>query len=282
MSPNPLSPDLAGLARLLAGRKLFLLDMDGTLYLGDTLFPFAASFLKAIREFGASYLFLTNNSSKGTDAYVEKLGRLGIPAAPGDFFTSTDAACSYLRAHDRDRLIYALGTESFKAQLRREGFPVVETVEEGVNCLLMGYDTELTYRKLVDASVLLTRGVEYLATNPDWVCPTAFGYVPDCGSIAQALEHATGRLPRFLGKPEPEIALLAMEKAGAKPEETVLVGDRIYTDILCGKRAGAATILVFSGETTPDVCRQSETQPDFAVENAGYIQKAMEYAQRGC
>ena len=279
MSRKPQTPELVGLARLLEGRKLFLLDMDGTLYLGDTLFPFAAGFLQAIRDSGASYLFLTNNSSKGTDAYVEKLTRLGIPASPGDFFTSMDAACSHLRAHYRGRRIYALGTESFKAQLRREGFPVTDRVEEGVDCLLMGYDTELTYQKLVDASVLLGRGVEYLATNPDWVCPTAFGYVPDCGSIAQALEHATGRLPRFLGKPEPEIALLAMEKAGVKPGETVLVGDRIYTDILCGKRAGAATILVFSGETTPEVCRQSATQPDFAVENAGYIQKAMEYAR---
>lgn len=268
--------DMILLREALRGKKLFLLDMDGTLYLGGRLFPRSLDFLRAIRETGADYLFLTNNSSKGRDAYVQKLAGMGIECTEDDFFTSTDAACAYLRAHYRGRMIYALGTESFKSHLRQEGFPITDSLEGDIDCLLMGYDTELTYSKLIDASVLLGRGVLYLATNPDWVCPTEFGYVPDCGSFAQALEHATKRLPHFLGKPEPDIALLAMAKKAAKPEETVLIGDRVYTDIACGKRAGVATVLVFSGETTPDMLRENEVKPDFAVGDIGYISDAMQ------
>lgn len=262
------------LQEALKDKKLYLLDMDGTLYLGSRLFPDTIDFLHEVRRSGAEPIFLTNNSSKGTDAYVQKLTGMGISCSSDDFFTSTDAACAFLRANYKGKLIYALGTESFKNQLKKEGFPITDKLEEGIDLLLMAYDTELVYQKLVDASILLNRGVEYLATNPDWVCPTEFGYVPDCGSFAQALEHATGRLPRFLGKPEPEIALLAMQKKGIKPEDTVLIGDRIYTDIVCGKRAGVMSILVFS-ETTPDIMKQSETQPDFAVDGIQTILEAL-------
>ena len=263
------------LNKMLANKKLFLLDMDGTLYLGSRLFEDSLAFLSAIRDRGGRYLFLTNNSSKGTRAYVDKLSKLGIPADGGDFFTSVDAATAYLRARAPFNLIYALGTRSFVAQLKQEGFPVTERMDQGIDCLLMGYDTELTYQKLVDATRLLNRGVHYLATNPDWVCPTEFGYVPDCGSIAQALEHATGRLPLFLGKPRPEIALLALEKAGVGADETVLIGDRIYTDIACARNAHISSILVFSGETTREIWEKSDIKPDFAVDGVGDILRAM-------
>lgn len=259
----------------LRNKRLYLLDMDGTLYLGSRLFPCTLPFLEAVRSSGARYLFLTNNSSRGTDSYVKKLQDMGIAACAEDFFTSTDTACAYLRAHYRGRKIYVLGTASFKNHLKGAGFPITDRLEDDIDCLLMGYDTELTYQKLVDASILLGRNVTYLATNPDWVCPTAFGYVPDCGSMAQALEHATGRLPVFLGKPQPEIALLAMEKAGVTPEETVLVGDRIYTDIACGKNAGVASILVLSGETTREIMQASKVQPDFVLEDVGDITAAL-------
>ena len=267
--------DNDSLRAALRGKKLFLLDMDGTLYLGGRLFPRSLDFLRAIRESGADYLFLTNNSSRGRDAYVRKLSGMGVLCTEDDFFTSTDTACAYLRAHYRGKLIYALGTGSFKAQLIKEGFPVTDRLEDGIDCLLMGYDTELTYQKLIDASILLGQGVEYLATNPDWVCPTEFGSVPDCGSIAQALEHAAGRLPHFLGKPEPDIALLAMGMKGAKPRETLIIGDRIYTDVACGRRAGITSILVFSGETDRFMLEKSGIKPDFAVGGIGDILDAM-------
>ena len=244
-------------------KKLFLLDMDGTLYLDDNLFPHCLDFLEAIRAQGARYLFLTNNSSKSVDKYVEKLGRLGIAATPEDFFTSTDAACAYLRAHYHGHKLYALGTASFRRQLIDAGFPVTDHLEDGIDCLLLGFDTELTFRKLEDACILLGRGVEYLATNPDWVCPTAYGYVPDCGSVSQLLFNATKRKPYFIGKPEPAIALLAARKAGCQPQDAVVIGDRIYTDIACGVNAGMDTVLVFSGETTPEDLSQSDVKPTF-------------------
>ena len=257
-------------------KKLFLLDMDGTLYLGDRVFDHCLDFLRAIRRQGGRYLYLTNNSSKSVDKYVEKMERLHIPAAAEDFFTSTDAACAYLREHYHGRKIYALGTASFRQQLQGAGFPVTDRLEDDVDCLLMGFDTELTFQKLEDACILLGRGVEYLATNPDWVCPTEYGYVPDCGSISQILCNATGRKPFFIGKPEPAIARLAMEKLGCPPADTVLIGDRISTDIACGVNAGIDTVLVFSGETTRQDWAKSEIKPTYTCQDIGEIYQMLQ------
>lgn len=248
-------------------KKLFLLDMDGTLYLGDRLFPDTLAFLKEIRGRGADYLFLTNNSSRGTADYIRKLTGLGIPCQAEDFFTSTHAAIHYLSKNHPDALVYALGTASFKDQLHKADIRVTDRLMSGIDCLLMGYDTELTYQKLVDACHLINQGLPYLATNPDWVCPTATGYLPDCGAMAQMLEHATGRLPHVLGKPRPDIALLALEQKGCRPEEAVLIGDRVYTDIACARAAGLSGVLVLSGETKREALADSHIQPDFVCDS---------------
>ena len=238
----------------LKDKKLFLLDMDGTIYLDDSLFDGTIEFLQHINDIGGRYLFLTNNSSKGVDTYVEKLNKLGIKAEARDFLTSVDATAAFLKerygADYGSRKIYILGTESFRKQMMDEGFKVTTDADEDVETLLIGFDRELTFKKVEDASILLTRDIEYFATNPDWVCPTEFGSVPDCGSMCQMLEHATGRLPHFIGKPQPEMALMAMVKTGYKAEETILVGDRLYTDIACGVNAGIDTCFVLSGEGT--------------------------------
>ncbi len=252
-------------------KKLFLLDMDGTLYLDDDVFDHCLDFLSAIRQRGGRYLYLTNNSSKSVDKYVEKMTRIGIPAEADDFFTSTDAAIVYLRENWRGQKIYALGTRSFRQQLSQAGFPITDHLEDDIDCLLMGFDTELTFQKLEDACILLGRGVTYLATNPDWVCPTAYGYVPDCGSVSQMLFNATKRRPYFIGKPEPAIAHLAIRKAGCSPEDAVLIGDRIYTDIACGVNAGISTVLVFSGETTREDWEKSDVKPQFTCDSIADI-----------
>ncbi|MCI9120357.1 MAG: HAD-IIA family hydrolase [Oscillibacter sp.] len=256
-------------------KRLFLLDMDGTLYLGDRLFQGAGEFLERIRQLGGRYLFVTNNSSRGVRAYVERLRRLGLPAAEEDFLTSVDAAVWYLRANGFEKaLIYASGTASFRDQLRQAGFRVTERREPGISVLLQGFDTELTFRKLEDACILLgDAGVIFLATNPDWVCPTEWGAVPDCGSVCEMLYRAAGRRPRFLGKPEPDMALLAMERWGCGPEETVLIGDRIYTDIACGVRAGIDTAFVLSGEGVPEDIQRYGVQP---AETCRDIQEILE------
>ena len=233
-------------------KKLFLLDMDGTIYLGDTLFDGTKDFLRAVRERGGKYLFVTNNSSRSVTAYVDRLRGMGIDATADDFLTSVDALIADLHTRPLPRLCYAFGTASFRQQLGEAGIPVTDRLEEGVDCLLVGFDTELTFQKLEDACILLGRGVDFVATNPDWVCPTSYGSVPDCGSVCEMLFRATGRRPKFIGKPEPEMALLSMERWGFSPEETVLIGDRIYTDIACGVNAGIDTAFVLSGEGVPE------------------------------
>ena len=252
-------------------KKLFLLDMDGTLYLDDDLFECTIPFLTAIKENGGRYLFLTNNSSKSVKVYIEKLAKLGIPATEEDFFTSTMATCVYLREHYHGKKIYASGTAAFRQELAEAGFPVTDRLEDDVDCLLMGNDSELTFQKLEDACILLGRDVTYLATNPDWVCPTAYGYVPDCGSVCEMLWRATGKRPYFIGKPEPAMAQLAMQKCGVAPEDAVMIGDRIYTDIACGVNADIDTVLVFSGETTREDWQKSDIRPTYTAENINEI-----------
>lgn len=246
----------------LARKKLFLLDLDGTLYLEESLLPGAAEFLAWVRERGGAYRFLTNNSSRGAEAGQEKMRRLGIPAERRDFLTAVEATLHYLWTADRmGEVFYVVGTASFRAQLAAAGVLLRETPAEEVTALLVGYDTELTYQKVEDACRLLARGVDFLATNPDWVCPTLFGFLPDCGAICEMIGRAAGRKPLFLGKPHPAMIRLALEETGYAPEETLMVGDRLYTDIACGVNAGVDTALVLTGEAAAADAAVSDTPP---------------------
>lgn len=246
----------------LKNKRLFLLDMDGTIYLGNDLFDGTLDFLEYVKKIGGRYIFLTNNSSKSVDKYIEKLASLGIDADVNDFFTSTNATIMYFEKHPYKK-IYALGTQSFKDQLKIAGLNITDRLEDDIDCLCMGFDTELTFQKLEDACILLGRDIDYIATNPDWVCPTSYGYVPDCGSVSEMLYNATKRRPYFIGKPRPDIALLAMNKTGYSANETAIIGDRLYTDIACGVNAGISTIFVLSGEGTMDDVINGETKPEY-------------------
>ena len=250
----------------LKDKRLFLLDMDGTIYLDNDLFDGTVDFLEYVKKIGGKYMFLTNNSSKSVDKYVEKLASLGIFSTPDDFFTSTNATVVFLKKKNYKK-IYAFGTKSFVEQLCDAGLPVTTTRDEDVDCLCMGFDTELTFSKLEDACILLGKGVDYIATNPDWVCPTWYGFVPDCGSVSQMLYNATKRMPQFIGKPQPEMIYLAMEKSGYSKEETVIFGDRLYTDIASGVNAGISSVFVLSGEGTRKDLEESDVKPEFVFEN---------------
>lgn len=251
----------------LKDKRLFLLDMDGTIYLDDDLFDGTLDFLAHVKSVGGRYLFVTNNSSKSVSAYVEKLRKIGIDATEDDFLTSTDATILYIKDKYPGRKFYSFGTESFTRQLRESGIDVACDIEDGIFGIVMGNDNELTFKKLEDACKLLLSDIVYIATNPDWVCPTAFGYVPDCGSVAEMLFRATGKRPRFIGKPEPEMLLLAMEKYGYKKDEAVMVGDRLYTDIASGYNAGIDTVFVLSGEGTIDDLKGAKTPPTYVLKN---------------
>ena len=160
-----------------------------------------------------------------------------------------------------------MGTGSFVKQLREAGIDVVTDIEDGIFGLVISNDQELTFKKLEDASKLLLGDIEYIATNPDWVCPTAFGYVPDCGSFAEMLFRATGKKPHFIGKPRPEMLTLAMEKFGYSKDESVMIGDRVYTDIASGYNAGIDTIFVLSGEGTTTDAENTDTRPTYIFKN---------------
>ena len=258
----------------LKDKKLFLLDMDGTIYLDNDLFDGTTDFLEYVKQSGGRYIFMTNNSSKSVDKYIEKLKNLGIAANEDEFLTSTDATVLYLKKKNY-RKIYAFGTTSFKEQLKKHNLPIIDKLEDDIDCLCMGFDTELTFQKLEDACILLNRGIDYIATNPDWVCPTWYGFVPDCGSVAQMLFNATKRKPKFIGKPESEMPLLAMEKFGVSKSETVVIGDRLYTDIACGVNAGINSIFVLSGEGTEEDLKSSDTKPTYVHKNIREILNAI-------
>ena len=255
--------------KVLCNKKFFLLDMDGTIYLDDTLFDGTLTFLDEVKKKGGRYLFVTNNSSKSTEAYVNKLQRIGIAATSEDFLTSTDATILYLKKNYPNNKFYAMGTKTFVKQLRESGIDVVESLEDGITGIVISNDQELTFPKLDIVSRLLTehKNIAYVATNPDWVCPTGYGYVPDCGAFAEMLWRATGKRPYFVGKPRPEMLLLAMERFGYTKEETVMIGDRVYTDIASGYHAGVDTVFVLSGEGTMEDANESETPPTFIMEN---------------
>ena len=269
----------------LKDKKLFLLDMDGTLYLSDTLFDGTPDFLAYVKRTGGRAIFMTNNSSRGLEGYIRRMEGFGIPCGPEDFVTSVDATIRYLKKnYDAGTRYYVCGTESLKQQLRAAGLVVAK--EPGgdpgsdpgdlADAVLLGYDTELTYRKLEVCCILLSRGADYIATHPDLVCPVWYGSAPDCGSVIQMLKTATGREPLVIGKPKPAMAEIAMERTGFSAEETVVIGDRLYTDIACGVNAGVDTIFVLSGEGTLEDIDRYGIQPTYIFNGIRDVLNALE------
>ena len=255
--------------------NLFLFDMDGTLYLGDRLYDFTKELLATIKAQGKRYLFMTNNSSKSVEDYVKKLAKLGIEATKEDFITSSQATAIYLKENCPNDRLYVCGTMSLKAELESNGFEITENLDE-VDCIVIGNDTELTFKKLDDVSRLLsTREIKYIATNPDYVCPTEYGSIPDCGSFCDMLYNATKKRPIFIGKPEPAMPLIAMEMTGYTKNETAVIGDRIYTDIKSGLNAEIKNILVLSGETTLEILENSADKPDLVLDSGKEILEAL-------
>lgn len=251
--------------------NLYLFDMDGTLYLGNRLYDFTKELLSTIKSTGRRYMFMTNNSSKSVADYIKKLEKLGISAEREDFITSSQATAYYLKKHYPKHKLYVCGTKSLVKELETEGFYVTDDLDE-VECIVLGNDQELTFKKLEDiCRILLDRDVPYIATNPDYVCPTEFGSVPDCGSFIDMLYNSVKKRPVVIGKPEPLMPLLAMERTGYKKEETAVIGDRLYTDVKSGVNAGAVSVLVLSGEATMDDLLDSDVTPDIILDDCGAI-----------
>lgn len=265
MKKDFLGKDYSGLS----DKKLYLFDMDGTIYLDNDLFEGVDEFLKLIESKGGRYVFITNNSSKSVIDYVEKLHRLGLDYVTEEhFFTSAQATIRLFKTLFGEKLIYAQGTKSFIKGLIEGGLNVTEEYDESACAVLVGFDPELTGEKLRNTCKMLTKlNVPYYATNPDWVCPVDFGYIPDCGSMCFGIEKATGKKPIYIGKPEPAMIFSVMEKFGYEKTDTVVFGDRIYTDIASGYNAGVDTVLVLSGEATMKDYDESEIKPTYVLKH---------------
>jgi HAD superfamily hydrolase (TIGR01450 family) len=246
--------------------KLYMLDMDGTIYNEDTLIQGASEFFNLLNEQGKDYVFMTNNSSKGKRSYVEKLNRLGIKATERNICSSVNATVMYLNKHKPKAKLYVLGTESLKKELIEEGFDIVPVNyrETDIDYVLLGFDTELNYEKIRGACYYVSRDYPYIATNCDLKCPVLGNkFIPDCGAIAKMIELSTNRLPLFLGKPERTMVDAVSKEWNMPISKIACVGDRLYTDIAVGINAGATSICVLTGEATEQEIATSQIKPDY-------------------
>lgn len=249
-----------------------VLDMDGTIYRGSELFGCTLPFLAGLRESEITYTFLTNNTARSKGDYLAKLSRLGIEATPEQMYTAADATFSYLRhTLPQVRRVALLGTPSLAAQFASEGYTDDWDSPEAV---VVAFDTDLRYDRLCRTAYFIAQGLPFIATHPDFICPTDEPTVMvDCGAICACLTAATGRRPVVQGKPEPSLLLDICRRADVRPREAIMVGDRLYTDIAMGRRAGVPTALVLTGEATEaDVAAcASDSRPDFVLDDVGEL-----------
>lgn len=254
--------------RTLKNKKVVFLDLDGTIYLGNKLIKGAKSFLDYLKDKGLQYYFLSNNSSRSKMDYVQKLSNLGIDTSEDRIILSTDGVIEYL-INKKIKNVYAIGTNSMKDMFINAGIYVES---ENPEYIILGYDTELTYDKLRKAAIFLQNGVELIATHCDIVCPTPDGPVPDVGSMLVLFEKATRKKPlKIFGKPNAEMVNHIIKKHKTSPEEVMMIGDRIYTDMELARRIQCDFILVLSGETKIEDVEGLDQSPALVVESIGHI-----------
>ena len=268
--------DLTGKnADALSRKKLWLLDMDGTIYNENQIFDGTLDFLARIRQQGGRYVFITNNSSRSVADYVKKVNDMGIDAGFEDFYTSSQATAMYIKKNYPGQTVYCMGTRSLVEELRQSGLKVVTQADASATVVLIGFDTENTSEKIRDTCIMLGRDVAYLATNPDLVCPVSFGFIPDCGSMSNMLKNATGKEPFFIGKPQPIMVDCVLQNTGISREDAVIVGDRLYTDIATGINAGVDTICVLSGEASMQDIQVWDEEPTWIFRDVRQIRETL-------
>lgn len=251
------------------------LDMDGTIYMGMSLFDYTKPFLATLKELGITYSFLTNNPSTSIEDYLKKLAGMGIEATREEMYSTALATIDYIRHNLPDaKRLFLLGTPSMTQEFVNAGFiPTEDSADDKPDALVVAFDKTLDYSRLCRAAWWASQGVPYIATNPDRVCPTDQPTVlVDCGSICKCIEHATNRCPDIvLGKPDPNMLSGVQARFGVQPEEVAMVGDRIYTDIEMAHNAGAFGVLVLSGETTLAIADEAARQPDLIAQDISVL-----------
>ena len=270
----------------LINTRLFLLDMDGTLYLGDDVFDGAVDFIHSISETGRNYIYLTNNSSRAGVDYITRLRKLGFPCEAENVFTSGMATGEFLNQNYPGAKVYLAGTKAFYRELQSYGIDLVNdenghTDVDTVDIVVQGFDTELVYEKLDLACHFLRRGAKFIAANPDWVCPMpADEVLPDCGSICALLTAASGVKPEYIGKPNRNMIDVVSKMTGVPNENICAVGDRLYTDIAVAKNAGSVSVCVLSGESSEQDIAASDVKPDYVLQNVAEIAKILRAAEK--
>jgi HAD superfamily hydrolase (TIGR01450 family) len=259
--------------RRLKNIRHFALDLDGTLYLGGKLFEATIPFLNLLQQRGIGRTFFTNNSSRSTRQYVQKLNHLGIPATTEDVYSSTCATLDYLRDERPDvKRIYLVGTRGLAEEFAENGFALCEDDSSAEpDAVIVGFDPAMNFERACKAAWWIKRGKLFIATHCDLTCPTDQPTVwIDCGSVCRMLTAATGREPdAVLGKPNPRMVSGAMRRHHVTPDQLAVVGDRLYTDIAMSRAAGALGILVLSGETTAEQASQASPKPDLILNGIG-------------
>ena len=253
----------------LATVRCFLLDMDGTFYLGERLLPGALKFIDVLHRQGIDYLFLTNNSSRDSRQYAQKITLLGLPVSHRKILTAGEATAMHLQGQKPRARAYVVGTPALRNEFTKRGFVLAD---EAPDFAVLGFDTTLTYAKLWKLCDLVRAGVPYIATHPDYNCPTETGYMPDVGAMIAFVRASTGREPDLIvGKPNRLLVEKAAERTGFPMAAMCMIGDRLYTDIALGQAAGIPSILVLSGETQTDAVASSPYQPSYIFQNLGEV-----------
>jgi 4-nitrophenyl phosphatase len=247
---------------VLKKKKCFVLDMDGTFYLGDTLFEGSIDFLERLKEVGKDFVFFTNNTSRNKQFYIDKLERMGCPIISEKLITASMVTKEFIRKQYGNPKIYLLGTALLKNDFEESSLRIVD---KDPDIVVAGFDTTITYEKLNDACMYIRQGKPFIATHPDFNCPVEDGFMPDCGAICAFLTASTGVNPRILGKPYPETLDFILEYTGCRKEDLVFTGDRLYTDIAIGANNGVTSILVLTGETRIGDLIDSEVTTGFRL-----------------
>lgn len=261
--------DINLICKKIKGIKAFILDMDGTIYLGNELFPYTIDFLERVKETNREYYFFTNNSSKSVQIYLDKLSQMGIPVNEEQMMVSTHVILQYLKQNHKGKSIYVVGTPALVEEFEKCGWKIDD---KDPDIVVLGFDTTLNYEKLEKACTWIRHGKLYYGINPDLNCPIECGeFIPDCGSMAKLIEASTGRYPEFFGKPSHRTLEYIVEKTGFKENEIAIIGDRLYTDIAVAYKSNVTSILVLSGETHVDDLANSKILPDIMIDNIGTL-----------
>ncbi|MDR1516021.1 MAG: HAD-IIA family hydrolase [Synergistaceae bacterium] len=250
---------------LLKNIRCFALDMDGTLYLDDQWIAGALDFLEHIRLQGKKYVFLTNNSSRGSNAYFAKLKRMGLDIGADQLATSGDATIAYIKKTSPGKKIFLMGNKTLEEDFSRHGITIDN---ETPDMVVTAFDTGFDYAKMTKLCDFVRKGLPFIATHPDFNCPTKNGFIPDIGAIHAYVEASTGRKPdKIIGKPNSEIVEYAIGLAGTEKKYTAMVGDRLYTDIPTGINNGLLSVCVLSGESSIEEVAVCEPQPHLVFDS---------------